>query len=378
MKKKRARSEKSSMKQPRVKPRVKSRVKFIPIKLIPWLASFICALLIFFLTEHHDLEVIKPGEPPVLYANVCQDDLEKLFTEAIQGAEQSVFLVIYSLSDQKLIRALNSQAEKGLNVTVMHDVSTHQTGFQKLSTHIENVGIKRSGLMHQKILVVDAHKVWIGSANMTTDSLKVHDNLVVGVIDHDLASAILCEQPFALLNIGGQKVEYWDFPKKGKEGVQRLVDLIDGARKTIKVAMFTWTHPDLTAAVIRAHKRGVKVQIVHDKGQAVGVCIDTITRLSQSGIDIRLSSGLGLLHHKFAWIDNQILVNGSANWTLSAFSRNRDCFLILHTLTTIQNAKLKEVWERTFRLMNKEHLSVFRQGPTGVRDHELKSIRMAA
>ncbi len=365
MKKKRARSKRSPGKQR-------------PITVIRWLASLVCALLIFYLVEQHDLEVIKPGEPPVLYANVCHDDLEKLFTQAIQGAEQSVFLVIYSLSDQKLIRALNSQAEKGINVMVMHDLSTHQTGFQKLSTHIENVGVKRSGLMHQKILVIDEHKVWIGSANMTTDSLKVHDNLVVGVIDHDLASAILYEKPYALLNIGGQRVEYWDFPKKGKDGVERLVGLIDGAQKTIKVAMFTWTHPELTTAVIRAHRRGVNVQIVHDHGQAIGVCTETIKRLAQSGIDVRLSSGLGLLHHKFAWIDDEILVNGSANWTLSAFSRNRDCFLILHTLTPIQRAKLKEVWERTFFLVNKKHLSILGEGPACIRDNELKSVRMAA
>lgn len=335
MKKKRARSKKSFKKQR-------------SISLIRLLTSLGVLLLIFYLTEHHELEAIKPGEAPVLYANVCHDDLEKLFTEAIEGAEHSVFLVIYSLNDKRLIKALNSQAEKGIRVSVIHDMSTHQTGFQKLSGHVDNMGIKRSGLMHQKILVVDAHKVWIGSANMTTDSLKLHDNLVIGLIDSDLAAAILDEKPYAALNIGGQRIEYWDFPKKGKEGIHRLVKLIDGAQKTVKVAMFTWTHPDLTAAVIRAHQRGVNVQIVHDQGQGTGVSADSIDQLAQSGIDVRLSSGLGLLHHKFAWIDNEILVNGSANWTLSAFSRNRDCFLILHPLTPTQSAKLQDVWRRTF------------------------------
>lgn len=351
------------------------------IKIIRWFISLTVALLIFYLVENHDLEEVKPGAPPVLYANICHDDLEKLFTEAIYGAERSIFLVIYSLSDEKLIRALNSQAEKGLSVAVMHDITTHQTGFQKLSTHIENVGIKRSGLMHQKILVVDEEKVWIGSANMTTDSLKLHDNLVVGLVDHDLAEAILQEEPFALFNIGGQRVEYWDFPKRGKEGVQCLIRLIDGASKTIKVAMFTWTHPDLTSAVIRAHQRGVDVQIVHDQGQASGVCADTIDVLAKSGIALRVSSGMGLLHHKFAWIDEAVLVNGSANWTLSAFSRNRDCLLIIHALTAEQNAKLREIWRRTYPLgplADKQHLPVFGQGPVFIRNNELESIGMAA
>lgn len=366
MKKKRVRSKRRSGKQR-------------PIKFFRWLASLVALLLVFYLVEQHDLEVIKPGAPPVLYANVCHDDLEKLYTEAVLGAERSIFLSIYSLSDEKLIRALNSQAQKGISVAVRHDVSTHQIGFQKLSAQVENIGIKRSGLMHQKILVVDEEKVWIGSANMTTDSLKIHDNLVVGVIDQDLAAGILQENPFILLNISGQRIEFWDFPKKGKEGVQRLIELIDGAHRTIKVAMFTWTHPDLSAAVIRAHKRGVNVQIVHDQGQAAGVCADTVDRLAKSGIDIRVSSGLGLLHHKFAWIDDELLVNGSANWTLSAFTRNRDCFLIIHTLNPTQRAKLQEVWDRTFSSStNKQHLPIFGQRPVFIRDNELELIGMAA
>jgi cardiolipin synthase A/B len=331
-----------------LKKRAGSRKQFEK-KLARVLFSFVVAILVFYFAENHELEEIKPGELPVLYANVCQDDLEKLFVEAIQNAEHSIFLIIYSLSDEKLITALNKQAEKGLSVTVLHDITTHQTGFQKLKMNVVNQGIKRAGLMHQKILIIDQEKVWIGSANMTTDSLKLHDNLVIGVIHKDLASAIFHEKPYAHFTIGEQNIEYWDCPKKGKEGLKRLVQLIDETEKTIKVAMFTWTHPELTAAVIRAHQRGVSVQIVHDSGQGSGVCLNTIENLRHVGIDVRLSSGLGLLHHKFAWLDDKILINGSANWTISAFTRNRDCFLILYTLAPQQKAKLHELWEKTYR-----------------------------
>ena len=319
------------------------------IKISRWLFSLVVFLLLFYLTEEKALEDVQPGAPPVLYSNVCHDNLEKLFVEGIQSAERDILLIIYSLNDAKLIQALNAQAAKGIVVKVVHDTSTPSTGFQKLSSKIDIQGVKRSGLMHQKILVVDHEKVWIGSANMTTESLKLHDNLVVGLINKRLAHAIEVHKSHIQLNIGGQKVEYWEFPQKAKEGLARLIQLIDEAQISVRVAMFTWTHTDLTDAIKRAHQRGLKVEVVIDSGQAKGVCQKTVNALKRAKIDLHLSSGLGLLHHKFAWIDEKILVNGSANWTLSAFSRNCDCFLILHSLTPSQNEKMHTLWKRTKR-----------------------------
>src|ERR1700722_8311222 len=307
-----------------------------PIKFYRLLSSLLLLILFFYLTESKKLEEIQPGENPVLYSNVCHDNLESVFLDAIRGANHSILLIIYSLSDIKLIHALNRQAEKGIPVKVIHDTTTPPLGFQKLSSRIDNQGIKLSGLMHQKILVVDREKVWLGSANMTTESLKLHDNLVLGLINHRLAEAIVQQKAFSLIDLCGQQVEYWSLPQKGKEGLKRLIQLIDGAQKSVRVAMFTWTHAELTEAVIRANHRGIRVEVILDRGQALGVCHQTLEKLLHAGVEVRLSSGLGLLHHKFAWIDEKYLINGSANWTVSAFTRNRDCFLILHSLTLTQ------------------------------------------
>jgi cardiolipin synthase A/B len=315
--------------------------------LIRGLVSLCLLLTAFYFTETKGYESLELGGTPSLYSNVCHDDLEKVFLKALEGANQSILLIIYSLSDIKLIRTLNQQAEKGIAVKVIHDSTTPPFGFQKLSPSIDVKGMKLSGLMHQKILVVDQEKVWIGSANMTTESLKLHDNLVVGLINQGLAEAIGQQKSFFTFISGGQPIEYWSFPHKGKEGVKRVIELIDGAERSLKVAMFTWTHGELTEAVIRAHKRGVNVEVLMDRGQATGVCQQTLDRLLAAGIDLRLNSGLGLLHHKFLWIDEQFLVNGSANWTVAAFTRNQDCFLILHNLTETQNSKMWQLWKQT-------------------------------
>ncbi len=204
----------------RTKKKLKQKKKKGPLSLYRWLFSLLVVFLLYYFSETHILEKIEPGEAPILYSNVCHDDLAKMFTEAIQSAHQSILLIIYSLSDTKLIHALNAQAEKGVVVKVIHDGSTPPAGFQKLCAGIDHEKAQQSGLMHQKILVIDSEKVLIGSANMTGESLRIHDNLVVGLINPQLAKVIEREIPYAKIISGGQPIEFWVLPERGERGVE--------------------------------------------------------------------------------------------------------------------------------------------------------------
>ncbi len=77
--------------------------------------------------------------------------------------------------------------------------------------------------------------------------------------------------------------------------------------------------------------------------------------LEKGGIPVHLSTGQGLLHYKFAYIDEKILINGSANWTAAAFKDNDDFFLVIHpltdkqTLTDQQKNKMSELWKNIWK-----------------------------
>ncbi len=301
--------------------------------------------------------------------------MQQLFIQAIEKAKQSIVLVIYTLSDEKIIEALNKQVRLGVSVLVVHDSSTLKNSPKTLL--FNTTPIEVAGLMHQKILIVDEKYLWMGSANFTRASLKLDDNLVIGLSSRELAKGILEKKSYLEATCGKQRMEFWSFPMEGKRGLKRLISLIDQAKESVFVAMFTWTHPKITEAIIRAHKRGVAVKVVIDQRSGYGVSSKAGQQLKLEGVSIRLSSGLSLLHHKFVWIDHTTLVNGSANWTRAAFSRNWDYFLILHDLTKIQKAKMERLW-RVIELSNKKHLSVLRKRPVLVRDHLFESIYMAA
>lgn len=210
--------------------------------------------------------------------------------------------------------------------------------------------------MHLKILVIDESQLFMGSANMTGESLRMHSNLMTGMESPALASLVKkkadsmeevgCNSatiPHQDFLMGGQKVEFWFLPDD-KGAANRIKGLIEAATKTIRIAMFTWTRRDFAEAVIDARKRGVKVEVILDFAQSQSASAPIMKFLIQRSIPVRLSQGNGLLHHKMMLIDGTTLVNGSANWTKNGFTQNDDCFIVLHDLTEGQRSQLDSLW----------------------------------
>lgn len=322
-----------------------------------FVAAGSCLALLLYLAFR--LPLPQPGEPARLYCNQCQDDLTRLMERAIGEATESVHLLIYNLSSPHLIAALERKRYQGVDVVVVADASEAKRLRNRLDPAIALIPRAAAGLMHQKVLVVDRRQVWIGSANWTPSSLRSHTNLILGMEAPELAR-FLAESAVSRLDgllpplparrafdVGGQQVEYWQLPSD-ERALPRLIGLIDGAEEKVRVALFTWTHPELTEAVIRAHQRGASVRAVIDGYSGAGSSRRTVERLQEAGVSVRLSMGPELLHHKLLWIDDIVLVTGSANWTKAAFAKNDDAFLVLYPLNTKQQRKVRSLWRATW------------------------------
>ena len=87
------------------------------------------------------------------------------------------------------------------------------------------------------------------------------------------------------------------------------------AKKTIDLAIFSFTNNDLADALIAAHERGVKVRIITDDEAMKGKGADT-QRMADAGIPCRTDSEEQYhMHNKFMVVDQTILLTGSFNWT---------------------------------------------------------------
>ena len=200
--------------------------------------------------------------------------------------------------------------------------------------------------MHQKILILDHEMIFIGSANFTKASLKMHDNLVIGLHDKEIASFIQNNAPvnggFFEKSLHEQNIEIWLLPHQN--ALKRLKDKIRKAQHTLQIALFTLTHPELVDEITEAKKRGVQVTVILDKHSSLGASSKAMQHLLKEGVNVLLSQGLQLMHHKLAFIDESELITGSANWTKSAFTKNQDCLIALSPLTRDQKRNLKKVW----------------------------------
>ena len=266
---------------------------------------------------------------------------------AIRGASSSIHLIMFGLSDRAVLSALATKIRENVSTTVYYDTG----GSPKIYKHLKGAKIhpiKNAGLMHQKIVVLDDEMVFIGSANMTSASLRMHDNLVIGLCSKTVAQFLENHKPFCpgylKTRVGGQEIELWLLPDPRGHALTELRKKIRNASRSIRIALFTFTHPGLVDEVIDAHERGVKVSIVVDMHSGTGASAKAVEKLKKAGVPVFLSQGIQLLHHKFIYIDEQTLVTGSANWTKAAFYKNSDCILTLHQVNDDQKKFMRQLW----------------------------------
>lgn len=279
----------------------------------------------------------------LLYSNQKKDDLRALFARAIKEAKSSVHISIYAMTDPYLLALLQQQADRGVNTLIFYDPSA--TSSSSIPANCTAFPIRLPGsLMHRKILITDEEKVFIGSANFTPSSLKIHDNLVVGIFHPGLARFISqAESPYFPFDLKETRGELWLLPCA--DALERVLTLLRSAKRAISIAMFTLTHPVLIQALIEAKRRHVDVQVAIDHYTAEGASLKALEALRKEKIPVHLSFGGQLFHHKWALIDHTCLILGSANWTRAAFNRNQDCLMILHDLPSNEQKQIQKIWK---------------------------------
>ena len=127
----------------------------------------------------------------------------------------------------------------------------------------------------------------------------------------------------------------YDNPQK------EIIKNINQAEAFINIAMYIFTDREIALPLVKAQARGVKVRLYLDKDQ-VDYKYSQSRFLVQKGIKTRISTNNYIMHHKFAIIDNCILLTGSYNWTFSANNRNDE------NLMAIDDPEIIEIFQNQF------------------------------
>jgi len=140
-------------------------------------------------------------------------------------------------------------------------------------------------------------------------------------------------------------------PSEGSESL--VIKVIDSAKSELRILSYSFTSAPITAALLRAKKRGVVVRLVADQKNNIsedrsGKARAALSALVNAGVDVRTISVYPIHHDKVMIADRETVELGSFNYSDAAARRNSE-----NVLVAWRNPKLAEVYighfERNYR-----------------------------
>ncbi len=132
--------------------------------------------------------------------------------------------------------------------------------------------------------------------------------------------------------------EAWFSPHQ--EVWSRIVRALGALRTSADMAVFTITDDRIARALLDAHRRGVRLRVLTDNDKSADLGSD-VERLARGGIEVRIDRTDAHMHHKFALLDGEALLNGSYNWTRGAAHENHEN-VVIHRSTRLVEAFTRE------------------------------------
>lgn len=118
------------------------------------------------------------------------------------------------------------------------------------------------------------------------------------------------------------------------QAVNLIGRTISKAEQSIDVAAYSFTSYKIAAALIEAHKRGVTVRVLLDKGQGKRH-YKAIEEMQEAGIPIRINRHYAIMHNKYIIIDGKTVETGSFNYTQNAEKRNAENVVVIKNNKTL-------------------------------------------
>jgi phosphatidylserine/phosphatidylglycerophosphate/cardiolipin synthase-like enzyme len=271
---------------------------------------------------------------------------DQSLADAIDQARLSVDIAVFDLNLWSLRDALIAAHRRGIAVRLVVDSDyLDEDEIQEVkAAGIPVLGDRRESLMHNKFTVIDRQEAWTGSMNYTiTDSYRNNNNLL-RIRSAPLAESYTAEfdemfvedsfgagSPANTLHpkvqVDDARLEIYFSPDDGT--ADRLVELVQGAQDSIYFLAYSFTLDELAEALVERGQAGVRVAGVMEASQVESNTGSDYERFVAAGLDVRLDGNPRNMHHKVLIIDEQVVVTGSYNFSLSAETRNDENTLVI-------------------------------------------------
>jgi phosphatidylserine/phosphatidylglycerophosphate/cardiolipin synthase-like enzyme len=135
------------------------------------------------------------------------------------------------------------------------------------------------------------------------------------------------------------------------EGTAPVVELIDGARKSLRVKQFTLTDSAIMSALVRAHGRNVDVRIMLNPHRSSGdrANDESFKTLKHAGLKVEWSNpAFAVTHEKSVVIDDATALVATFNLATKYFTETRDYGIVTDEPTQVAqvSACFEADWHR--------------------------------
>jgi phosphatidylserine/phosphatidylglycerophosphate/cardiolipin synthase-like enzyme len=124
---------------------------------------------------------------------------------------------------------------------------------------------------------------------------------------------------------------------------EAVVQALDSADSEVLVQAYSFTSAPIAKALVEAHKRGVKVEVILDKSQRTER-YSSADFLAHAGIPTYIDAAHAIAHNKVMVIDRDTVVTGSFNFTKAAETRNAENLLVIRSAELAD--KYRQNWNR--------------------------------
>lgn len=212
------------------------------------------------------------------------------------------------------------------------------------------VGAGKSRLMHNKFLVVDDQILQTSSGNWSSTAMSVNfENTLEyrAPEDQSVIAAFACafdtiwQRPEAGTAVGlaqcslQDHIHFTPATMSSAHIEQRILRAVTEAQRTIDISMHHLAHPEVYERLAIAAQRGVQIRLLFDDDDCPNWQIPALYQLTKTypgRVSVRYLPTQckinQLSHNRFGIFDDELLINGSANWSQAGLRSNYETFQI--------------------------------------------------
>ena len=286
------------------------------------------------------------------------DGIDVQLASAIDAARQGLDIAAFELNSDVIFRAILDAHQRGLEVRIVTD-DQHGLHDDK-NPHLRELAAAgvpviddaRSGLMHNKFMILDSRVVWTGSWNYTVNGTYRNNNNALVIEDPIVVAGYQAEfdEMFTRgefgprsrddgkvsAGLGGGEIQVIFAPEA--EEIPLLQREIARADASIRIMTFVFSLDELAGAILdKMIDNDIVVQGVFEKRNSTASWSQLPTLLC-AGADLRQDGNRYILHHKVLLIDDDTVITGSFNFS-NAAARNNDENIII-----IRNADIAQAY----------------------------------